>query len=78
MPPSSNNVVPLPLSATSKLRQLTESKTSDNSPGKSVSDRTRKKTNTSEITEEDWKIAKVKLANVKEALVHMKVQGAAL
>ena len=49
MPPSSRNVVPLPLSATSKLRRLRESKTTDDSPGKSVSDRTRKKSNTSEI-----------------------------
>ena len=70
MPPCSS-LVPLPLSATSKLRQLSESTTSDNSPGKSVSDRTRKKTNGSEITEEEWKFAKVKLAKVKDALVHM-------
>ena len=45
--------------------------------GKSVSDRTRKKRNSSEITEEDWKIAKAKLASVKEAIAHLKVQGAA-
>ena len=77
MPPSSCNVVPLPLSATAKLRQLSESKTSDNSPGKSVSDRRRKKTNTSEISEKEWKIAKVKLTNVKDALAHMIGQGAA-
>ena len=76
MPPSSS-LVPLPFSATSKLRQLSDSTTSDNSPRKSVSDRTRMKTNESEITEEEWKLAKAKLANVKEALAHMKVQGAA-
>ena len=75
MPPSSSTVVPLPLSVTSKLRQLSESTTSDNSPGKSVSDRTRKKTNGSEITEEDWKMVKAKLANGKEVIAHRKVQG---
>ena len=76
MPPSSS-LVPLPLSATSKLRQLSDSTTRDNSPGKSVSDRTRKKTNGSEITEEEWKFAKVKLAKVKDALAHMTIQGGA-
>ena len=77
MPPTTSTVVPIPLSATSKLRQLIDSTTSDNSPGKSVSDRTRKKTDGSKITEDEWKFAKVKLANVKEAIAHLKVQGAA-
>ena len=61
----------------SKLRQQSDPTTSDNTPGKSVSDHTRKKTNSNEITEEEWKIEKVKLANVKEAIAHLKVQGAA-
>ena len=77
MPPSSSNVVTLTLAATSKLRILIESKTSENSPAKLVSDRKRRKTNTSEITEEEWMIAKEKLANLKDALAYIAVQGAA-
>ena len=73
--PQASSLVPLPLSATSKLRQLSDSTTSDNSPGKSVSDRTRKKTNGSEITEEEWKFAKLKLTEVKNALAHVTMPG---
>ena len=75
--PQPSSLVPLPLAPTSKLRQLSDATTSDNSPGKSVSDRTRKKTNGSEITEEEWKFVKVKLAKVKDALSHTKVPGGA-
>ena len=62
--PTPSSIVPLPLSTTSALRKLIESQTSDSSPGTSVSERTRKKTNTSEILEEDWIVVKEKLANM--------------
>ena len=73
----SSSLVPLPLSATSKLPQLSDATTSVTSQGKTVSDRTRKKTNGTEITEEEWKFVKMKLAKVKDALSHTKVPGGA-
>ena len=75
--PQLSGMVPLPLAPTSKLRELSDGRTSDNSPGKSVSDRTRRKTNGNEITEEEWKFVKIKLVKVKDALSHTKVPGGA-
>ena len=73
--PQSSSLVPLPLAPTSKLSQLSDAAASDNSLRLSVSDRTRKKTNGSEITEEEWKFVKVKLSKVNDALSHTKVPG---
>ena len=65
---------PLALAATSTLRKLSELQTSDCTPGKAVSDRTRKKTNANEITDEEWIVVRERLANVKESLTHVTVQ----
>ena len=75
--PQSSSVVPLPLAPTSKLRQLSDATASDNSPAMPISERTRKKTNGSEITEEEWKFVKTKMAKIKDSLSHVKVPGGA-
>ena len=75
--PTPNSIAPLPLSNTSTLRKLSESQTSDASPGSSVSERTRKKTNSSETFEEEWIVVKEKMANMKASLLHVKAPRAA-
>ena len=53
-PRPASSIARLPLAATSTLRKLSESHMSDSSPGNAVSERTRKKTNANEITDEEW------------------------
>ena len=69
--PTLSSITPLPLSTTSALRKLSEPQTSDASPGNSVSERTRTKTNHSEISEDDWNVVKEKMANMKASLKRM-------
>ena len=75
--PTPSSITPLPLSSTSTLRKLSEPQTSDASPGNSVSERTRKKTNASEILEEDWIVVKEKMANLTTSLARVSSPGAA-
>ena len=59
------------------LGKLSEPQTSDASPGNSVSERTRKKTNASEIFEEDWIVVTEKIAIMKASLGRVTAPGVA-
>ena len=56
---------------------MSEFQTTDASPGSAVSDRTQKKTNSSEILEEEWIVMKEKMANMKASLTRVSSPGAA-
>ena len=74
--PTPSSFAPIHLSTTSTLRKLSESQTSDGLPGNSVSERTRKITNTSQIVEEDWIVGKEKMTNMKAWLMRETAPGA--
>ena len=65
--------MPLPLASHSKLGQLSESQSRDSSPRNAVSERTRRKTNANENTDEERIEVKARLANMRERLTHVKV-----
>ena len=66
--------MPLHLAPGSTLRKLSASHSCDSSPGKTAAERTRKKTNANEITDEEWIEVKGRLANVRERLMPVNVQ----
>ena len=70
-----NSIAPLALVATSRLRKLSASHTSDSSPGKAVLERTRKKTNANEIRDDEWNLVTEKLATVRDLLTHVHVKS---
>ena len=67
--------MPIPLASSSALRKLSESQTSDSSPAKAVSERTRKKTNANEITDVEWIVVNTRLAEGKDRLTNLHVKG---
>ena len=75
IPTSASSIVPLPLATTSKLRELSESHVSDSSPGKAVSERTRKKTNAKEITDDEGRVVRTKVGEVRDRLTHVHVEA---
>ena len=75
--PTPSIIMPIPLSTTSTLGKMSEFQTTDASPGSAVSDRTQKKTNSSEILEEEWIVMKEKMANMKASLTRVSSPGAA-
>ena len=76
-PTPGSSIVPLTLSTTSASLNMRESQTNDTSQGTWVSERTRKKTNTSEISEEWCIVVRDKLAKMKDSVTHVTAQGGA-
>ena len=75
--PTPSTIMPLPLSITATLRKLSESHASDASPGSKGSERTGKKTNSSEIVEEDWMVVREMMANMKASLMRVRSRSPA-
>ena len=71
----SSSIVPLPLAQSSALRNLSESQTIDSSSVKTVVGRTRRKGNANEITDDEWIVVRSKLAEVRDRLSHVHVEG---
>ena len=74
-PTSARSLVPLPLATKTTVRKRSESETRDSSPGIAGSERTRKKTNANELTDDQWIVDTKKLAEVRDRLTHVQVNG---
>ena len=66
---------PLSMALGSTLPKPSASQSSDSSPRKAVADRTRKKTNATEIIDEEWTQVKGRMEHMRERLIHVNVQG---
>ena len=67
-------IVHLPLASGSALKKLRASQSSERSPKKAVSERTRKKTNANEITDDEWIVVTERLTKLREQLTHVQVK----
>ena len=67
--------MPLPFAPGSTLRKLSVSESSYSSASKTVAERTRKKTNDNEITEQECILVRERIANVRESLTPVVGKG---